>query len=212
LNDETRSCDSFPSISINARPDPYAFIQRMAQLASIGAGFVVESHSDHIGGDELNILNLYIAEDGDGAKSGVQLIATNREQKIQVESYLNRSPGTSHTRHSYVEFTRRSLCPLLKQYNKIFGTYHRLVCKKPSKQPLLTPHSELLFNRFSTLANTRSLHPLDWERYYLFIRNSRVEAPHGALQSLLIKKGFSINMARMLSDTYHHLWAFKKLR
>jgi len=69
-----------------------------------------------------------------------------------------------------------------------------------------------LFERFSVLANTRSLHPLDWERFYLFVRNSRREAPEGIIRLLLIKGGFSLEKAQMLSELYHHLWSFKKLR
>lgn len=65
--------------------------------------------------------------------------------------------------------------------------------------------------RIALLANTSSLHPLDWKRFYELVRESRQELPEAELRPLLAARGFSTAKAAELAELYGHLWAFKRL-
>jgi hypothetical protein len=102
--------------------------------------------------------------------------------------------------------------PLLKLYNQQKRSRLRLRVEKANRrEPRLPPQTSKLFKRFAVLANHSSLHPLDWQRFYEFVRLSRGEASEPTLAALLVKEGFSRSKAEYVADIYGHLWAFKRL-
>ncbi len=76
----------------------------------------------------------------------------------------------------------------------------------------VTVRTRQLFDAFALLANTASLHKLDWDRFYRFVRESRQQVPAPTLRQLLIDAGFSPDKAAMLAEVHDHLWTFKRLR
>jgi hypothetical protein len=66
--------------------------------------------------------------------------------------------------------------------------------------------------RFTTLANTRSLHFYDWQRFYAIAKEGRQEIQDYVFRAALSDAGFAREMASGLSEIYRHLWEFKRLR
>jgi len=56
------------------------------------------------------------------------------------------------------------------------------------------------------------LHPLDWRRFYEFVRDCRSRARYSEeeIARLLIKEGFSEKYANYIGDIYGHLYDFKR--
>ena len=103
--------------------------------------------------------------------------------------------------------------PLLTAYNHANGTCYRLrIGKTPRGQQKLTPRTQGLLDRFASLANKASLHPLDWKRFYAMVSEGRQQLTEERMHQLLMDKGFAPPKAEHLSDVYAHLWAFKRAR
>jgi hypothetical protein len=184
----------------------------MMSLAQSKRHMVVEFCQDTFGNEGLHFANFLLSGSSQHSRSGGQLIVRPDEVRVCVEMRSAQWPSDYPTRNEYIEFAREVFGPLLRFYNREFGTHHRMRVPRPRLSNQLSPKAMCLLEQFAVLANKRSLHPLDWERFYLFVRNSRFEAPEGILGPLLIKRGFPIEKARMLAELYHHLWNFKKLR
>jgi hypothetical protein len=181
-------------------------------LAQSKRHMAVEFYQDTFGNEGLHFANFLLPGSSAHSRSGGQLIVRPDEVRVRVEMRSAQWPSDYPTRNEYIEFSREVFGPLLRLYNREFGTHYRMRVPRPRLSNQLSPKAMCLLEQFAVLANTRSLHPLDWERFYLFVRNSRAEAPEGILGPLLIKRGFPIEKARMLAELYHHLWNFKKLR
>jgi hypothetical protein len=201
-----------PAIDINVGDERARFVQKMVSIAQSERGMVVELYQDALGQEGIHFANFLLPGSSEDVRSGGQLIVRPDEARVCVEMRSGRWTSGYPTRSEYVEFSREVFSPLLSHYNKEFGTHHRMRVERPPPSYQLPPKASRLFERFAILANTRSLHPLDWDRFYLFVRNSRQQVPEGALRSLLISRGFPAATAQMLSDLYHHLWSFKKLK
>lgn len=203
--------ESLPAIDIAAGAERLLFIERMGILASNVPGLGVEIHRDGFGNEGLHVVNLVLPGSTDSLKSGGQLIVRPAEPRVNVEMYsADWSAGGHPTTRAYVEFARAFFQPILRRYNRQFGTRHRLRVVK-AKGYVTPPQTKLLLDRFATLANVRSLHPNDWQRFYVFVRHSRSQIPEGMLRQLLMKKGFAADKARALDELYQHLWRFKTL-
>jgi len=78
------------------------------------------------------------------------------------------------------------------------------------KLPKRTKH---FFDQFVAAANKQVLHPLDWQRFYIFIQaahEGRTKLTEGELEEILVANGFSDDMAGRLSYVYFHgrrLWS-----
>jgi hypothetical protein len=79
---------------------------------------------------------------------------------------------------------------------------------KPSNLP---PTIQKLFDAFTHLANKTVLHPLDWERFYGFVRACHYHScrPHETdlLLRLLCNKGFAEEKAEYLVSVFGHCYA-----
>jgi hypothetical protein len=204
--------EALPDIDIAAGKDPFLFVKRMVSIAESEPGVTVELHQDTFGNGGLHFANFFLPGFPENMRSGGQLIVRPGEARFFVEMRSAAWQSDHPTRNEYTAFCKEVFGPLLRAYNKAFGTYYRMRVSRPRAGYQLPPQSKRLFEQFSILANTRALHPLDWERFYLFVRNSRRELPEGTLRPLLIQKGFSSETAQMLSELYHHLWRFKRLK
>lgn len=71
----------------------------------------------------------------------------------------------------------------------------------------LSPGAQKVFVRFLNLANRSSLHPLDWRRFYGFVRYAhahRARMNSTNLSLLLQQHGFSAAKAESLAFVYGH--------
>lgn len=124
------------------------------------------------------------------------------------------SPDHDPTYDAYCAAARALVGPLLRTYNQQHGTRYRLtIASAASLEPKLPPTAGELFKRFTSMANTLSLHPLDWQRFYEFVRDSRMRTPLSEedMARLLTKDGFSEQYALKIAGVYDHLIRFKRV-
>lgn len=144
---------------------------------------------------------------------GGQLIASADRKRISVEMRASKWTPDPPTRDAYCAIAKEFIGSLLTVCNCVHKTRYRLRIEKAiNAEPKLPPQTAKLFNTFATLANTSSLHPQDWRRFYEFVRYSRTEISEEDMAILLIKSGFDAPYAEHISGIYNHLWAFKRTR
>lgn len=206
--------DSLPAIDIKVSVEPTLFLARVRAIGEDSARFRIEHVDDRAGGTRLEVLNFRLIGESLHEDHGFQLIA--REEKagrIQVEMRARRWTPDPPTRAVYEQSARDLFQPLLRAYNRSFGTRHRLRIDAREEKPFrMSRIAQTLLSRFTTLANIRSLHPYDWQRFYLLVREARQEIPGPILRARLEEAGFRPDKASELAQLYTHLWEFKRLR
>ena len=71
----------------------------------------------------------------------------------------------------------------------------------------LPPVTKKAFDTFVILANKQSEHPLDWDRFYLFVRathRNHVRLRPSELKLLLVTSGFDRDYSEELMRVYEH--------
>lgn len=206
--------DSLPAIDIKVSVEPSLFLARLRAIGEDSARFRIEHVDDRASGTRLEALNFRLTGESLHEDHGFQLIARGEKAgRIQVEMRARRWTPDPPTRAVYEQSARDLVQPLLRTYNRSFGTRHRLRIGAREEKPFKMSRITLtLLSRFTTLANTRSLHPYDWRRFYLLVREARQEIPDHILRARLEEAGFMPDKARDLAQLYAHLWEFKRLR
>jgi hypothetical protein len=183
----------------------------MADIGRASGRFDIELHQDTEG---LQGVNFRLLEAHEHQGLGFQLISERADlPRIEVELRALRWSPEPPTTDSYTTAARAMVSPMLAAYNRIHSTRYRLRIQKGTRRAFrLSARTAFLIDRFATLANTTSLHPRDWERFYQLVYMSRQKIPETHLRSMLVRNGFSPEKAERLTDLYTHLWAFKRLR
>lgn len=207
--------DSLPSIRIRVTSPPRQFLTRMADIAEKSGAFSVERHFGALGDADFDIVNFRSTKPSPHIGLGFQLISQNEKSyfaavEVRAEQWSPHDPPSYKT---YVAEAKALIAPLLSSYNREENTRHRMsIASAKSFEPRLPPQSEKLFKRFAVLANKSVLHPLDWRRFYAFVRNSRMRRPlyEEEMTHLLVKEGFSPSHAKYIAGIYHHLCEYKQ--
>lgn len=207
--------DYLPPIHINISGPSRRFLEKMAEIAEKSGSFNVEKHYDALGQKGFDIVNLRHNKQSPHTGLGAQLIAQPGEKAaIAVEIRAQQwSPKDSPSYETYCAEAKTLIAPLLATYNKETGSRHRMTIPVKEKlEPRLPPQCAKFFSRFVALANKTSLHPLDWRRFYEFVRDCRSRARYSEeeIARLLIKEGFSEKYANYIGDIYGHLCDFKR--
>lgn len=202
-----------PAIDIAISRPSRDFLYVIAEIADASGEFQVERHPDALGEAGCDVINLRYLGHSPHADVGGQLIASADGKRISVEMRASKWTPDPPTRNVYCAAAKELIGPLLTTYNRASKTRYCLRIEQAIRaEPKLPPQAEKLFLAFTTLANTSSLHYLDWRRFYEFVRYSRTEVPEEDMTSLLIKSGFDAPYAEHISRIYSHLWAFKRTR
>lgn len=201
-----------PSIDIAVSIEPREFLERMAVIGEQTGQYSVERHYDAIKGGKLDIINFRFLGSSPHTEVGGQLIGRDDiRRRVLVEMRAHWWDPDPPTRASYSRAASELMLPLLKIYNRTYDTHYRFrIQNTVLKAAKLSTRTEILFDRFVVLANTASLHPLDWDRFYALVREGRQELPGYELRAMLIARGFSNERAEHLSEVYAHLWNFKR--
>jgi hypothetical protein len=203
--------ETLPAIDIAIGVDERDFLSRMADIADRSGQFLVERHFDSMGVGKLDIVNLRYQGKCAHLEGGCQLIARHdRPERITVEMRAFRWDPHPPTRDVYVTFAQTCLRPLIRQYNRQFSARYRMLVGHRTRAFRMSQRTKTLFEQFVILANTRSLHPLDWKRFYVLVREERQVLPEHELRVFLMERGFSKEKAYDLAELYGHLWAFKQ--
>lgn len=208
--------DHLPPIHINVTGSLLPFLKRIADIGNQSGLFVVETRLDVLGNEGFHILNLRFKNSTPHIDLGGQLIIQPEVKCIvAVEVRARRwSPDEPPSYETYCNAARSIFRPLLSTYNREANTRLRLsIPAKAKLEPKLPPKTEKLFQRFIALANRSCLHPLDWRRFYDFVRGSRnrIQLPDEDIARLLMKEGFSEEYSRHIGEIFGHLCEFKRL-
>lgn len=206
--------EALPAIDIKLSVEPSLFLQRMIAIGRETGQFTTEHVDDRAGGTRLEVANFRLTRESPHEGHGFQLIAReDKADRVHVEMRAQRWSPEPPTCRVYEQSARDLVGALLKRYNRSFGTRHRLRIGARGARPFkLSQRSKTLLDRFATLANTRSLHPFDWRRFYELVREGRQEIPEHLLRAELERAGFAHEKACELAELYAHLWEFKRLR
>lgn len=205
--------DLLPAIDIKISVEPSLFLQRMMAIGRQTGRFAIELVDDRAGGTRMEIANFRLTADGPHERHGFQLIAREDKVRIQVEMRAQRWSLEPPSRAVYERAARDLVGGMVKSYNRSSGTRHRLrIGAREAKPFKLSQRTNTLLGRFATLANTHSLHPFDWRRFFELVREGRQEIPGHILRERLERAGFTPERARELAQLYVHLWEFKRLR
>lgn len=203
---------SLPDIDIAVPGDRTAFLDRIARLGE-NSGFSIERRDLTLGGEEWVAINLRAPDSGAHNGLGFQLISrSDRPGRVLIEVRAARWHDGHPTRQAYIDAARTLVCPLLRAYNRDQGARFRLriACDRLSFR--ISARTEGLIDRFGVLANTRSLHPLDWGRFYAIVREGKQQIPGGLLRTRLMSYGFAPKTVDRLVELHEHLWAYKRRR
>ncbi|MDF0541167.1 hypothetical protein PX699_02330 [Sphingobium sp. H39-3-25] len=201
-----------PSIDIAVSVEPREFLERMAVIGEQAGQFTVERHYDAIKDGKLDVINFRYLGSSPHMEVGGQLIGRDDlPGRVLVEMRAHWWDPDPLTRASYCTAASELMLPLLNIYNRTYDTRYRFrVQNTVLKAAKLSTRTKMLFERFVVLANTASLHPLDWDRFYALVREGRQQLPGYELRAMLIARGFSNEKAEHLSEVYAHLWNFKR--
>lgn len=202
-----------PDIWITVSEEPDVLIQEFEQIARSSTHIkeVQAEYNFYIQG--LHILNVRPKHDSGQIGLYGQLLTTRVSKtgqkrldiEVRAEQWMPKPPS----RETYVAEAKRIIAPILQKYNQQKKTRYRLFVQKSKENtlPKLPEASKAKFDAFSLLANKRTLHPLDWEHFYQFIRYSharRLNLEATELAMLLRSSGFSQHQADKLSSIYEH--------
>ena len=208
--------DYLPPIHINVTGSLRDFLKKMAEIAEKSGVFSVETKLDILVCiSTLDIVKLRLIKSSQHMQLGCLLmIEPEVENKVSVEISAERwNPDDPPNYETYIAEAKALISPLLSAYNREFGTRYRMIIPaKRMLEPKLSPQSVKLFKHFTALANKSCLHPLDWQRFYKFVRDSRMRRPltDEDMMYLLIKEGFSEQYADRIAEVYAHLREFKQ--
>jgi hypothetical protein len=203
-----------PAIDIAIRDDSNLFLKRMIGLAEETGQFNIEQHECPMGDRYMEIINFRLKTESLHEGHGFQLIMhSDRQSRIEVEVRAQFWCPDPPTVGVYVDAARAMVGTLLQRYNRSFGSRYRLRVQRSSgKSFRISARTQGLLTRFTTLANVRSLHFYDWERFYAIAREGRQEIPEPVFCSALVDAGFTPERASELAETYGHLRQFKRQR
>lgn len=200
-----------PAIDIAVAIEPSVFLERMFEIGRKSERFDVEDMRESAGGADLEIINFRFKEKSPHDGLGFQLIArqdTPHRVSVEVRAALWSPDPPTHL--LYCEAAKLLTGEMLKVYNKTYDTRLRLrIVSSAHHRFKMTPRTEALLDRFTVLANTLSLHTLNWKRFYVLVREGRQEIPVSELRAALRKAGFSREKADCLSELYEHLRVVK---
>ena len=140
---------------------------------------------------------------------------------IALFIYVAKSPGSIRVElqssgwitnptesRDYATYAKLMLDPVLAEYNSLTNSKVELeIATEAEMEPSLPDLAFSSFKLFLAIANKGALHPLDWRRFYKFIRvceASAVQLSGPDIRRLLQRSGFDAEYAEELSNIYDH--------
>ncbi|NQE63582.1 hypothetical protein [Caulobacter sp. RHG1] len=202
-----------PDIDIAISGDRTDFLDGMVALGQASGRFKAERVSNALGEAGYEAATFELLEASAHQDLNFALLSPpDRPATIRVELTAHRWAPEPPTYDAYAEAAQVMIKPLLSAWNTASGTRYRLrIERRGAGRWQATARTRELVERFGVQADTASLHPLDWQRFYRLVKEGRQEIPEPALRAMLSRHGFSAQKAEDLAALYGHLWAFKQL-
>ena len=195
--------DRLPGTWIPADVEPSEFFGRLEQVAH-DLGLRVERRESP--SSKQTVTDIFPAGYAQGGRFG-QLVLSPKAGRIECEvrDGWSRRP----VRYSeYLSATRAFFTPVVRAHNLRYGSRRRLsIESQATLEPRLQPALAAELARFVEPANKQVLHPLDWKRFYHFIRychSRRLKVSEEDLSRVLESAGFEAEDAEHLAGIYGH--------
>ena len=124
--------------------------------------------------------------------------------ELQCSGWLDRPTKYE----DYKNFAGFILNPILIAYNAEADTNVALeITSMEDMEPSMQEAANGSFQLFVRMANKSRLHPLDWERFYSFVRvceSSSESLSESDLSRILKQSGFDAEYSELLSAIYYH--------
>lgn len=107
----------------------------------------------------------------------------------------------------YTETARQLMVPLLREYNREYGSRLQLGIPGPRTLPRLPKQAKEILQRYLACANTSYAHPVDLPLFYDFVihcHEHRVSLMSDDLRALLLAEGLPADAAEELTNIYDH--------
>ena len=200
-----------PNITVKPDCDPKLFLDRLEDLAKNSASIkeVCRDKDVKLSRSGMDIL-AFMPTDQNGHEEiiGQFIFQYDNPSTVYVEVRAGLWNPDPPNYEIYVKEAKRIAGSLIKEYNHSFPSRRRLTIQKKSQtEPSLSPVANKVFRKFVILANKRSLHPLDWKRFYEFVRfchAHHVKLYEDEIEWLLNKEGFGEGKSRYMADIYGH--------
>jgi len=114
----------------------------MVSIAESEPGVTGELHQDTFGKEGLHFANFFLPGFSENIRSGGQLIVRPGEARVFVEMRSAAWQSDHPTRNEYTAFCKEVFGPLLRAYNKAFGTHYRMRVSRPRAGYQLPPQSK----------------------------------------------------------------------
>jgi hypothetical protein len=194
------------SIQLNSSISPRSFLLSIGDLARVDQSLAsVKIEIDFLLQDH-DVVAFEPNDSGPHVDLAVLLSASpDFVGRIQVQVNASEWKDDWPTRHEYLRQARRVVTPLLKRFNELSQTAFKLTTSRKRKKKKLSEEALVRFRRFALWKHVS--HPLDWERFYRFIRYChahQIKLHSSQFESLLIEAGFVDTEARVLANVYEH--------
>lgn len=198
-----------PDIFINTKSDAQNFIKKLSDIANIKKDFCYTVYKkDNLIFNTHFLQIIPIKQNGHQEIGALLLPIEDKENIVRVEILADKWYIDPVTYDKYVDEAKRILLPLLSIYNKKYKVRKKLSIQSKKKLQIKLPKmANKLFMSFVISANKNMLHPLDWKRFYVFIRHCysrKVKIYPFELKRLLLLNGFKEKNAEYLSDIFSH--------
>jgi hypothetical protein len=200
--------DLLPNVTLKADVQPVEFLSRFEKLAAAHGHY--ETYRDTApeveGGWELLGLRFRGSTPHKGLAG--QLVVTPIDNPELMVKVLASQWQPDLNYRTYVGAVHEVFDPLLLTYNRTFRARRRLtIPSQESLEPTLPPKAGKAFRSFVDLANKNALHPLDWRRFYQFVKFSHqggIQATAADIERLLVNSGFEESYAEEIARVYYH--------
>jgi hypothetical protein len=206
--------DRLPDIRIKADIPPPEFVRRMSTLAAQNKMYSTEYREEVFEFNGLSYLSLSLQKQSPHVElKGLLVSSPGPPAHVDIEVSATRWNPDPPTYEAYVQAARAIFDPLLRDYNRQHGARVRMCIQSRAQlEPKLPAGAQKLFTSFAGCANKGSLHPLDWQRFYEFIRhcyrcslNRRSRRiTEDDVQRLLVAAGFTEGYAKYIADVFQH--------
>ena len=204
--------EALPEIAINIDIPLKEFLDRMTGIARETGNYKVETWPGGMG--EVGA-NLFPKDDlGFEDLVGQLMHKSDKKNWGRVETGIKQWIPGDISKEDYLRATHHIFDDLIKTYNSRYKKRHRMRVVKDKSRDLPPKATEALKN-FIFAANKTSLHPLDWQRLYTFVRvchATRANPEKGLIWGILSKEGFDYKKAEYIADIATHLLAFMKCK
>lgn len=202
----------FPQADTRIREEAHTFLRRMKavldELGTFDTRITLEPPSD------LSSSTVGFAPKADAAQDelmGIFVAWAHEYPLIRLQTIARWEP-TWPTYETVRAAAESLFLPALWAYNREHKTRYRFrIDSREETLPKLTPKAQEAFDEFAHAANKESLHPLDWERFYRFVRvcyatgNDPYESD---VVFFLRKGGFAPKDAEFVAQVFLHCHAF----